>query len=190
MSHPSERLESLIEKLNLNTRSFAIELGYSRADSIYAIFKRNSKISTSLLNKICNRFTQVNKDWLLTGQGTMFNTATASSDDLTVTAKQVIDKLDSQAENITSRIKTQTEDTLNTLIVPKMLRHDLVTKADFLLNELGTFLNEFKIIKTELSEMKDDIEKIHGKITSIEFIETVKIIEEQTKKENGGIDLN
>lgn len=190
MSHPSERLESLIGKLNLNTRSFAIELGYSRADSIYAIFKRNSKISNTLLNKISNRFPQVNKDWLLTGQGTMFNTATTSSDDLTVTAKQVIDRLDNQFENITSKIKTQTEDALNTLIVPKMLRHDLVTKADFLLNELGTFLEEFKIIKTELTEMKDDIEVIHSKITSIEFMETVKIIEEQTKKENGGIDLN
>ena len=71
-----------------------------------------------------------------------------------------------------------------------MLRHDLVAKADFLLNELGTFLDEFKIIKNEISEMKNDIEKIHGKITSIEFMEAVKIIEEQTKKENGGIDLN
>jgi len=190
MSSPSERLEKLIDKLNLNTRSFAIELGYSRADSIYAIFKRNSKISNSLLNKIYYRFPQVNKDWLLTGHGAIFNTDTASSDDLTVTAKQVIDKLENQAENITSKIKTQTEYTLNTLIVPKMLRHDLVTKADSLLNELGTFLNEFKIIKTEISEMKTDIVKIHGKITSIEFMETIKAIEEQAKKANGGIDLN
>ena len=98
MSSPSERLEKLIDKLNLNTRSFAIELGYTRADSIYAIFKRNSKISTSLLNKICNRFSQVNKDWLLTGQGTMFNTASTSSDDLTVTAKQSIDGIVSELE--------------------------------------------------------------------------------------------
>lgn len=190
MSHPSERLSLLINTLSLNVNSFSTECGYSSSTTIWRIINDNKKPSRPTLDKICARFKNVNKEWLLTGQGTMFNTATASSDDLTVTAKQVIDKLDSQAENITSKIKTQTEDTLNTLIVPKMLRHDLVTKADFLLDELGNFLNEFKIIKTELSEMKDDIEKIHGKITSIEFMETVKIIEEQTKKENGGIDLN
>ena len=91
MSTHAERLESLINKLNLNARSFAIELGYSRADSIYAIFKRNSKISNSLLNKICNRFPQVNREWLMTGFGSMF--IKQQDDDLTVTAKQVIDKL-------------------------------------------------------------------------------------------------
>lgn len=92
MSTHAERLESLINKLNLNARSFAIELGYSRADSIYAIFKRNSKISNSLLNKICNRFPQVNREWLMTGFGSMFTKQ--QDDDLTVTAKQVIDKLE------------------------------------------------------------------------------------------------
>jgi len=91
MSTHAERLESLINKLNLNARSFAIELGYSRADSIYAIFKRNSKISNSLLNKICNRFPQVSREWLMTGFGSMFTKQ--QDDDLTVTAKQVIDKL-------------------------------------------------------------------------------------------------
>jgi len=71
-----------------------------------------------------------------------------------------------------------------------MLRHDLVTKADLLLDELGGFLNEFKDLKSELSEMKEDILNIYGKITNISFIETVKAIEEKTKKENGGIDMN
>lgn len=189
MSHPSERLSLLINTLSLNVNSFSTECGYSSSTTIWRIINDNKKPSKPTLDKICARFKNVNKEWLLTGQGSMFFNK-ESFDDLTVTAKQVIDKLDNQAENITSKIKTQTEDTLNTLIVPKMLRHDLVTKADFLLNELGGFLNEFKIIKEEFTRMKNDIEVIHSKITNIEFIETVKAIEQQIKKENGGIDLN
>ena len=45
-------------------------------------------------------------------------------------------------------------------------------------------------MKKELTEMKEDILNIYGKITNISFIETVKAIEEKTKKENGGIDMN
>lgn len=135
MSNPSQRLESLIGKLNLNTRSFAIELGYSRADSIYAIFKRNSKISNTLLNKISNRFPQVNKDWLLTGHGTMFNTTTASSDDLTVTAKQVLDKLE-------------------------------------------------PILKEDFQKLASQINEIHKKIHSIEYIRTLDYINTKKKKKN------
>ena len=135
MSHPSQRLESLIGKLNLNTRSFAIELGYSRADSIYAIFKRNSKISNTLLNKISNRFPQVNKDWLLTGHGTMFTTTTASSDDLTVTAKQVLDKLE-------------------------------------------------PILKEDFQKLANQINEIHKKIHSIEYIRTLDYINTKKKKKN------
>tara|TARA_R100001480_G_scaffold30699_1_gene41678 strand:+ start:123 stop:536 length:414 start_codon:yes stop_codon:yes gene_type:complete len=103
MSTHAERLQSLINKLNLNPRSFSIELGYTRADSIYAIFKRNSKISNSLLNKICNRFPQVNREWLMTGYGSMFTTQ--ENDDLTVTAKQVIDNLKENTESLKNEIK-------------------------------------------------------------------------------------
>jgi len=103
MSTHAERLQSLINKLNLNPRSFSIELGYTRADSIYAIFKRNSKISNSLLNKICNRFPQVNREWLMTGFGSMFTTQ--ENDDLTVTAKQVIDKLENEVKYLKDELK-------------------------------------------------------------------------------------
>ena len=103
MSTHAERLEILINNLNLNPRSFSIELGYSRADSIYAIFKRNSKISNSLLNKICNRFPQINREWLMTGYGSMFTKQ--ENEDLTVTAKQVIDNLKENTESLKNEIK-------------------------------------------------------------------------------------
>ena len=132
----NNRLQGLINALNLNPRSFAIELGYEQATTIYNIIKRQSNPSRSTLDKICNRFPQVNREWLLTGQGTMFNTPTASSDDLTVTAKQVLDRLE------------------------PMLK------------------NDFKKIAKE-------IEEIHEKITSIEFLEALKLIKAKKKEKNG-----
>ena len=132
----NNRLQGLINALNLNPRSFAIELGYEQATTIYNIIKRQSTPSRSTLDKICNRFPQVNREWLLTGQGTMFNTPTASSDDLTVTAKQVLDRLE------------------------PMLK------------------NDFKKIARE-------IEEIHEKITSIEFLEALKLIKAKKKEKNG-----
>ena len=190
MNNHAKRLVDLIDELNLNTRSFAITCGFSQPTTIYSVIKNNSKLTKNTLDKICNRFPEVNRNWLLTGLGKMFNETNATSDDLTVTAKQVIDNIENQIQELTSKIKSQTEESLNTLIVPKMLRHDLVTKADGLLDELGGFLNEFKELKKELTEMKEDILNIYGKITNISFIETVKAIEEKTKKENGGIDMN
>lgn len=89
----SNRTLELINSLNLNPRSFAVEIGYEQATTIYNIIKRQSTPSRSTLDKICNRFPQVNREWLLTGHGTMFNYPNASSDDLTVTAKQVLDKI-------------------------------------------------------------------------------------------------
>ena len=93
MSHPSERLSLLINTLSLNVNSFATECGYSSSTTIWRIINDNKKPSKPTLDKICARFKNVNKEWLLTGQGSMFFNK-ESSDDLTVTAKQVLDKLE------------------------------------------------------------------------------------------------
>ena len=103
MSTHAERLQSLINKLNLNPRSFAIQCGYSQATTIYSIIKRDAKPTSSTLDKICNRFPQVNKEWLMTGYGSMFTTQ--ENDDLTVTAKQVIDNLKENTESLKNEIK-------------------------------------------------------------------------------------
>lgn len=90
MSHPSERLSLLINTLSLNVNSFATECGYNSSTTIWRIINDNKKPSKPTIDKICARFKNVNKEWLLTGQGSMFFNK-ESSDDLTVTAKQSID---------------------------------------------------------------------------------------------------
>ena len=180
MKKPSERLNELIISLGHNVNSFSVVCEYATSHTIWSLINKQKKPSKPTLDRICKFFPQVNRGWLISGDGEMFlNIKNEINGDLTVTAKQVIDKME-----------LKTSEILNT-IVPKMLRHDLVDKADGLLTELSAFLNEFKDIKSEMNEMKKDVSSIHEKITSIEFMETVKVIEEATKKrENGGLDLN
>lgn len=180
MKHPSERLNDLIISLGHNLNSFSVVCEYATSHTIWSIINKKKNPSKPTLDRIVKYFPQVNRGWILSGEGEMFlSPKNEASGDLTVTAKQVIDKMQSQTEEILGTI------------VPKMLRHDLVTKADSLLNDLSSFLHEFKNIKEEINQMNSDISSINEKITSIEFMETVKVIEEATKKkENGGLDLN
>jgi len=96
----SSRLQELLDSLSLNPRSFALELGMDRATTIYNIFNRDAKISKKLLDKICTRFTQVNREWLMTGHGSMYLGSTALEDDLTVTAKQVLEVLNPKIDQL------------------------------------------------------------------------------------------
>lgn len=98
MSTHSQRIVDLINYLNLNPRSFAIECGYSQATTIYSIIKRGGKPTNSTIDKICNRFKQVNREWLITGHGNMF-IKTVSPEEITVTAKQTINAINDLLEN-------------------------------------------------------------------------------------------
>ena len=151
----NSRLLDLINALNLNPRSFAVECGYNQATTFYSIIKRNAKPSASTLNKICKRFPQVNREWLLTGQGTMFNTPTASLDDLTVTAKQVIDT-----------------------VLPMIPPPELAENVNQTMIKVERFLSQFEQTQKEIVD-------IHEKITSIEFLEALKLIKEKKKEKNG-----
>ena len=134
MSHPSERLSLLINTLSLNVNSFSTECGYSSSTTIWRIINDNKKPSKPTIDKICARFKNVNKEWLLTGQGSMFFNK-ESFDDLTVTAKQVIDKLE-------------------------------------------------PILKEDFQKLASQINEIHKKIHSIEYIRTLDYINTKKKKKN------
>lgn len=89
---PSQRLKYLIDSLGMNINSFSKECGYTSSTTIWRIINDNKKPSTPTLDNICNRFPKVNREWLLTGLGSMFLNQ-FSNDDITVTAKQVLDKV-------------------------------------------------------------------------------------------------
>jgi len=135
MAHPAQRLKELINSLGMNINSFSKECGYPSSATIWRIIDDNKKPSTPTINKICNRFTQVNREWLLTGLGTMFTTASTASDDLTVTAKQVIDKLQ-------------------------------------------------PLLKNDFNKLSSQIQEIHKKVTSIEFLEALIAVKTSKKQKN------
>ena len=103
MSTPAQRIDLLINALNLNINSFSKECGYPTSATIWRLINEGAKPSNPTLNKICNRFPQVNREWLMTGYGSMFTTQ--ENDDLTVTAKQVIDKLQANTESLKNEIQ-------------------------------------------------------------------------------------
>ena len=103
MSSPAQRIDTLIKSLNLNINSFSKECGYPSSATIWRLINEGAKPSAPTLNKICNRFPQVNREWLMTGYGSMFTKQ--ENEDLTVTAKQVIDELKENTESLKNEIK-------------------------------------------------------------------------------------
>ena len=67
----SIRLKQLIKALNLNQPSFAKSLGMTQPN-ISRMISGRSSISVEILNRITDRYKQVNLHWLLTGDGEMF----------------------------------------------------------------------------------------------------------------------
>lgn len=67
----SIRLKKLIKALNLNQSSFARSLGMTQPN-ISRMVAGSSNISVEVLNRIKNRYRQVNLHWLLAGEGEMF----------------------------------------------------------------------------------------------------------------------
>ena len=95
IKHPSERLKDLINALGHNVNSFSIECGYKNATTIWSIISNKKKPSTPTLNKICNAFPSVNRSWIISGNDPMFlnHKKSGNDDDMTVTAKQVLEKI-------------------------------------------------------------------------------------------------
>ena len=69
-------MEEIISKLlnysELNAKQFAEKIGLERPQAIYDIQKGKTKsISPSMANKILSAFPELNKSWLLSGEGNM-----------------------------------------------------------------------------------------------------------------------
>lgn len=66
-----ERIESVIKMAQMSTNAFARHIGLPRGENLYQIKRGNNGISVDLANRICDKFPQVSKLWLLTGDGDM-----------------------------------------------------------------------------------------------------------------------
>ncbi len=69
----ADRLQELLTFWKLNPNQFAKELGYERPEKIYGILNKKFKPSFETLMDIITQYPQVNANWLLKGEGNMFN---------------------------------------------------------------------------------------------------------------------
>jgi hypothetical protein len=173
MKHPSERLEELIQALGHNLNSFSMECGYVNSTTIWSIIAKKKKPTTPTLNKICKAFPNVNRRWLISGNESMFiDEPIHNSEELTVTAKQVLDK-----------------------IVPLIPSQDIILQATQTLND---FINNYNHVKefvkdfeatwkhslNELEEVKKDIKNINAKITTMQLVTGYEAIKKEQKEKN------
>lgn len=72
----SARILRLLEYLNVTANSFAMTLGYKRAQTIYDVVNGKSAPSFDFFNRLAmSEYSEsINMDWLLTGRGEIFKT--------------------------------------------------------------------------------------------------------------------
>lgn len=70
----SEIMGMLLKFSKLNASEFAVKTGTKTTQAIYDLQRGRAKtISSSMADKIMSCYPQVNKAWLLTGEGDMLN---------------------------------------------------------------------------------------------------------------------
>ena len=97
MSTYSQRIKEILYKKGLNIKEFCIKIGMNSPNTIQLIIRENRKPSYKTVNKIMTAFPDINYEWLMEGeikQNSNLPKSMSADEDLTVTAKQVINQLD------------------------------------------------------------------------------------------------
>ncbi len=67
-----ERIDAVIKWANMTTNYFARHIGLLRGENLYQIKRGNNGISMALADRIVSKYPQIDRVWLLTGEGSMF----------------------------------------------------------------------------------------------------------------------
>ena len=87
-NEPWSRIEKIITRSGMNPNAFARHIGLPRGENLYQIKRGNNGISQDVARRICDKFPNVNKLWLLTGEGEAFSDANSPSDLIPPPAKK------------------------------------------------------------------------------------------------------
>ena len=66
-----QRIEMVIQQSKLTVNAFARHIGLPRGENLYQIKKGNNGISLDVATRICQHYPEIDKLWLLTGDGQM-----------------------------------------------------------------------------------------------------------------------
>ena len=81
-------LEELISYLKLNASSFAKSIGYDSPNRIYHVLRFRNGLSRDMARDICSVYSNVNYDWLISGEGSMLKSET-TNDNITLPSNDV-----------------------------------------------------------------------------------------------------
>lgn len=80
-----EIIIKLLDYSKLNVKQFSEKLGMKRGQAIYDIMSgKTRRISEKLANQIISEFPEINRSWLLTGEGEMLKDYLANSSEHSV----------------------------------------------------------------------------------------------------------
>ena len=97
----SERINILLNCLNISAAAFALALGKSRPQFIYDIQKGKTKnISQELAKQIVSVYPEISEIWLLTGDGEMLKSENPTP---TIEVQHLQELIKTQAETISSQ---------------------------------------------------------------------------------------
>ena len=96
MSTYSQRIKEILYKKGLNIKEFCIKIGMNSPNTIQLIIRENRKPSFKTVNRIITAFPDISYEWLLNGEGKIIKgeKSLSNEEDLTVTAQQIIDRLE------------------------------------------------------------------------------------------------
>jgi len=105
---PEKIIFEILEYTKLNTKNFSERIGLDRPQALYDIQKGKTKsISSRLLNKIISVFPEINKYWILTGEGEMLNNDCNTNNTIDINANLSIDEVNENPINSNSLLELQ-----------------------------------------------------------------------------------
>lgn len=66
-----KRLKTLIEWAGMSTHAFGMKIGMKRSENLYRIMRNEENVSLKLATLIIKTYPQINKNWLIYGEGEM-----------------------------------------------------------------------------------------------------------------------
>mgnify|MGYP003633217893 CR=1 FL=1 len=149
MNDYSSRIKQIIKSNDLSVIGFCRRIGLNSSTAIRYIINENRKPSSKTVDKILEAFPEYTEDWLLYGVKPKEKPKEeVDSDDLTVTAQQVINYFEKKQKEVESKLY---ENSLSAL-------HTLTNKVD----------DEAQIVNDGKQEIQLSLDLLHERLLEME----------------------
>tara|TARA_R110002074_G_scaffold261903_1_gene434151 strand:- start:354 stop:878 length:525 start_codon:yes stop_codon:yes gene_type:complete len=157
MDNYSSRIKKILNDKQLSVIDFCRIIGLNSPSTIHTMIKENRKPSTKTVERILGAFPNYTKDWLLYGIEAKKD---VYSDDLTVTAQQVISYFEKKQVEIENNFYEHGLEALHTLT--------------------NTVDDESQIVKDSAEEVKLSLSDLQKRLTEMERY--IFLLEKDAKK--------